>query len=128
LFKHAYEVIFPLRMGKIEVVAVEPDDLAYDPILRFYDASILTMSARHGFYLVTAERNLRYFHFARRIGAKVVNDCLWHLAKYYLYRIAERYVGSRDPASIVQWINKRDYRVRKWEERYNECVRDEVET
>jgi len=128
LFKHVYEVIFPLGVGKIEVVAVEPDDLAYDPILRFYDATILTMGARRDFYVVTAERNLRYFSFAMRISAKVVNDCLWHLAKYYIDRIAERYVKSKEPALIMKWINERDYRIRKWEERYGECVRTEVET
>jgi len=128
LFKHVKKAIFPLGVGKIEVVAVEPDDLAYDPSIKFYDATILTMGTRRGFYVVTAERDLRYFRFAKRIGAKVVNDCLWHLAKYYIYRIAERYAKSKDPVSIVQWINERGYRVRKWEERYGECVTTEVET
>jgi len=126
LFKCANEAIFPLGVGAIKVVAVEPDDLAYEPHVGFYDATILAMGARRGFYVVTAERDLRYFSFARDVGAKAVNYCLWHLAKYY-YRIAERYVGGRDPASIVKWINERGHRVRKWEERYGECIKTEVE-
>jgi len=127
LFKRVNEAIFPLGVGKIEVVAVEPDDLAYDPHIGFYDATILTMGARRGLYVVTAERNLRYFSFARNVGAKAVNDCLWHLAEYYFYRIAERYVGSRDPASIVKWINEHSHRIRKWEEKCGECI-ETVET
>jgi len=127
LFKHVSETIFPLGVGKIEVVAVEPDDLAYDPSIKFYDATILTMGARRGFYLVTTERDLRYFSFARDVGAKAVNDCLWHLAKYY-YRVAERHAGSRDPTSIVRWISERGHRIRKWEEMYGECTKIEVET
>lgn len=126
LFKCANEAIFPLGVGKIEVVAVEPDDLAYEPRIGFYDATILTMGARRGFYVVTAERDLRYFSFARDVGAKAVNDCLWHLAKYY-HRAAERHVGSRDPTTVVKWINEHSHRIRKWEEKYGECV-ETVET
>jgi len=126
LFKCANEAIFPLGVGKIEVAAVEPDDLAYDPRIGFYDATILTMGARRGFYLVTAERDLRYFHFARDVGAKAVNDCLWHLAKYY-HRAAERHMGTRDPTTIIKWITERGHRVKKWEEKYGECV-ETVET
>jgi len=128
LFKCANEAISPLRINETKVVAVEPDDLAYDPSIKFYDATILTMGARRGFYVVTAERYSPYFRFAKHIGAKVVNDCLWHLAKYYIDRIAERYVKSKEPALIMEWINERDYRIRKWEERYGECVMTEVET
>jgi len=126
LFKCANEAIFPLGVGEIEVVAVEPDDLAYDPHVGFYDATILTMGARRGFYVVTAERDLRYFSFARDVGAKAVNDCLWRLAKYY-HHAAERHVGSRDPTTIVKWINERGHRIRKWEEKYGECI-ETVET
>jgi len=97
LFKHVSETIFPLGVGKIEVVAVEPDDLAYDPHVGFYDATILTMGARRGFYVVTAKRDLRYFSFARDVGAKAVNDCLWHLAKYY-YHAAEREAETQPPS------------------------------
>jgi len=127
LFKRASETIFPLGVGAIKVVAVEPDDLAYDPQIGFYDATILAMGARRGFYLVTAERDLRYFSFARDVGAKAVNDCLWHLAKYY-HRAAERHVESRDPTTIIKWINERGHRIRKWEEMYGECTKTEVET
>jgi len=121
LFKRVNEAIFPLGVGKIEIVAVEPDDLAYDPQIGFYDATILTMGARRGFYLVTTERDLRYFSFARDVGAKAVNDCLWRLAKYY-HRAAERHVGTRDPTTIVKWINEHSHRIRKWEEKYGECI------
>jgi len=127
LFKRVSETIFPLRVGKIEVVAVEPDDLAYDPQIGFYDATILAMGARRGFYVVTAERDLRYFSFARNVGAKAVNDCLWHLAKYY-HRVAERHVGRRDPTTVVKWISERRYRVRRWEESYYKCVKGRTNT
>jgi len=53
LFKRAGEIIFLLGVGEIEIVAVEPGDLAYGPHVGFYDATILTMGARRGFYLVT---------------------------------------------------------------------------
>jgi len=127
LFKRVSETIFPLGVGEIEVVAVEPDDLAYDPSIKFYDATILTMGARRGFYVVTTERDPRYFHFARDVGAKAINDCLWHLAKYY-HHAAKRHVGSRDPTTIVKWINERGHRIRKWEERYGKCTKTKVET
>jgi len=123
LFRHAEEVIFPLGVGRIDIIATEPDDLSYYPPLRFYDSTILTIGARRGFYVITTERNLRYFRFAKRVGAKVINDCLWYLAKYYFDRIADRYVRDRTPDAIVRWISERDHRIKRWEERYRTCVR-----